>query len=692
MPKYRLSFWFLLLLVAAVPLAISTYFQNPDDLVKSVTLKIVGGLFIVVTLAATFTDASWRSRFRRNPGWDKVSGSRRRVYAFPEGSAIDLAVLFFLAAATLSTVLSIDPLVSLFGQYQRQVGLISFLYVVGVYFLSPFALENEERVRTIFRVMEGAAVLLSIYAVLQVLGSDPFALQPARGAKRPVATFGNPIFVGGFLVSVFPFSLLNISQKKNIFLRTLFPIIILGGIVVSQTRSAYLALAAEAILLAIIYLRLSRKRRVWDERKDRAVRVGMKRILMLLVWATASAAAISIVFPHNEFTRRVVSILGAENNPRWLLWRDSFQVFKKYPIFGPGIAMFPTAFEEFYSHELRWAEAGKYFDHPHNNFMFMLCSMGILGLLAYAAIIVQGMRMAIRNFFDREKERRRLAFAAFCAFFIGYAVYGITNFDDITMILYLFVILAALRVLIAKNGSTGESMRVSRTFVFFRRVLAGVIILLVFFNMYDSINELRADRHFKSANLFFAGNNFKESVSNMNRAIELNNYCAAYKFALAYNIYKFCAANETLPRDAKLNLLNQASGEVKKAKQRHYFRNECDALMSLVYYEMGRQEEAERLKANLLDRDSINVNYRLQLARYYIKAGRWSDAQEQVNVALKVQTKNVETFLTAALLSLKLKKRDEAILYCEKVLELDPDNQIARRILSEMTSVQSEDF
>jgi len=49
--KYSyIPFYLLMLLITSVPFAISMYFENPVDLVKSSAFEITGALFIILTL------------------------------------------------------------------------------------------------------------------------------------------------------------------------------------------------------------------------------------------------------------------------------------------------------------------------------------------------------------------------------------------------------------------------------------------------------------------------------------------------------------------------------------------------------------------------------------------------------------------------------------------------------------------
>src|SRR5213593_842283 len=116
--SFNAHFYLFLLFVVAVPLAITMYFENPVDLVKSAALRIVGGSFIIVTLLTAIGIYYFK----------KDSESPIEFDLF-----FDTPVLLFLITAVLSTIFSINSLVSFFGQYQRQIGLLTFFYMVTIY-------------------------------------------------------------------------------------------------------------------------------------------------------------------------------------------------------------------------------------------------------------------------------------------------------------------------------------------------------------------------------------------------------------------------------------------------------------------------------------------------------------------------------------------------------------------------------
>lgn len=659
---FHIPFYFFVLLIISVPLSFTLFFENPVDLVKMSALYITGSFFIIFSLII-ITEDNLRNKSN---------------ISFVFNRSTDLPVLFFLIAAILSTIFSINPKISLFGQYQRQIGLITFIYLAVVYFLASGILQDKKRFTLLFLIAEIIAVTASLYSFLQLSGNDPFGIQQP-GTDRPVSTFGNAVFYGGFLVLVFPFSALNISSKKNKILKVLFPAVILAGIILSGTRSAYIALGAEIILILIIYFLLKKNNNDTGNASDHNGKI-YKNIFMVIAGILFLLMIYMLIFPGSFISGRIISIFSQSNNPRLVLWQESFNIFYKYPLFGTGIALFSSAFEEFYSGRLRLLERTGYFDHPHNNFLYMLYSMGIAGFLAYLSILVFSIRRCYKIISGEINTETKIIFTAFAVFLTGYIVYGLTNFDDISILLYLFVFTAAIK---AADTEKTKAVEVNS-----RLITAFSIPLILFFsyNIYSSINDMKADRFFKQGNILIKQGKFAEAVYSMNTAIALNDYYTDYKYMLSYTVYRQCFSSETMPRESKMNLLNQAARQVEGLKNSHYFINECDALLSLIYYEMEREQEAKALELKVLKKDPVNITYRINLARYYIKKGDLDKADELMNVVLELRPKSMETYLTAAYLNFKKGNIEAAKNFCLQILAAEPGNQFAVKLLNEINT------
>ncbi|HRF64443.1 MAG TPA: O-antigen ligase family protein [Ignavibacteria bacterium] len=637
------------------------YFENPVDLVKMGAFVILGSLFVIFSLVISLEE-------------NLKSGNKFTLYT---NRLIDIPVLFFAAAAILSTIFSISPRISFFGQYQRQIGLNTFLYLAVIYFLLSGILQDKRRFVTLFLTAELTAIAVSVYSILQISGLDPFGMQ-SPALDRPVSTLGNAVFLGGFLVLIFPFSALNTSCKNNKFIRIIFPAVILAGIVLSGTRSAYIAVAAEIVVMAVfIFFDKNRPGNLKEYLKSNKT---FKNVLYIAGAALMILVLYMLIFPQSFLTGRVISILSFSDNPRLLLWQESFNIFYKYPVFGTGIALFSSAFEEFYSGRLRILERTGYFDHPHNNFLYMLYSMGVIGLLAYLSIFILAIRICLKNIFSDNAAEEKITFTAFLVFITGYFVYGLTNFDDISILLYFFVFLAALK---AADKSRTKEISLSSKLI---AAAAIPVILVCTYNIYSRINDMKADRFFKTGNTLIKEGKFAEAVYNMNTAIALNDYYTDYKYSLAYTVYRQVFSSESMPKETKMNLLNQAAKQVEGIINNHYFNNECYGLLSLIYYEMEREQEARSLELKVLEKDPVNITYRINLARYYMKKGDLVKADELMNTVMQLRPKSLDAYLTAAYLNYKKGNLESARMYCEQILAAEPGNQFALKLLNDINS------
>lgn len=114
------------------------------------------------------------------------------------------------AVAAVSTALSIDPKVSLFGVYERQFGFQGLFACTALFAVLATVVPGRASSLRFLSLLPWLGALMSTYALLQSQGHDPyrFYLGGSEARLSKVHSFlGNPNFSGNALALLFPFSL-----------------------------------------------------------------------------------------------------------------------------------------------------------------------------------------------------------------------------------------------------------------------------------------------------------------------------------------------------------------------------------------------------------------------------------------------------------------------------------------------------
>lgn len=664
-PFSDLSYCLLALLSILVPLVFTTSIENGFVLTKSVTLKVIGGIFIITSIIILMKRLS-----AQDPGL--------RLFMFERKT--DLAVLLFLLSAALSTIFSIRPSISFFGQLERQIGFVLYIYLILIFFFTSQILNSEQRVRMLFLVMEITGIIVSVYGFMQYFKMDPFEMSLIQ--TRPVSTLGHGIFMAGFLIMVYPVSLLAALESPKPFLRYLSPLIITLGIISSQTRAVYIAWIAVTCLMLLLYKHV----------KDNT---GLKRLLIyfvfIIVLISLGVILASLVFPDSIYVKRFYSISKFFDSSRILLWRDSMKVFMKYPVIGSGIETFSYVFESAASQELRRMEVNRFFDNAHSNFVQTICTMGIVGIVSYIGLLVTAIILSAKRVLSKSlSPASRIIALPLLGSFIAYFMYGISDFDNNVMLLYLFIYIAILRSLYVQE-SVKDKLKlpvVSRAYKFTAYVFVVVIVCFAVFNIYISYNDILADRYFQTGKRYYAAGNFNASVEMLNRSVVLNYGCPEYKFTLANYVYDFAVNNTVLIPETKLKLLTQAEEELGRAEVNYPSVMQCEALRAMIFLEQGKDTEASKLIPGILERDPYMIPLRNNLAAYYLKKQDYPKLKEQLELLNKYDPLNIKTANTSLIYYLKVNDTAGAIKCCEIILKLEPGNEKVKMKLEELRSIK----
>lgn len=417
--------------------------------------------------------------------WIIKSTVSRKFYV--QRTPLDIPIALFFASQVVSTIISWDPYVSLWGYYSRfNGGLFSIACYILLYyaFLSNFPIKkiaNELDLQTMVKrliwVSLGASAIVALWGLPSHFGYDPTCLL-FRGSLdvscwtadfqpkvRIFSTLGQPAWLGAYLGILAPLLFVFLFEKgrslKFRILVALGAILFYVDILFTKARAAIIAYWISAALLFAIYY--------WTELRKKIKGHSFKILYpktkyLLFTFIGLLILTFLVLNPLNltvskgkiqtEKTKTTTTQTGTfstggggteSGTIRLLVWRGAINAWLHYPIFGTGVETFAFAYYKYRPAEHNLTSEWNYlYNKAHNEYLNYLATTGIVGLLTYLSMIA----MFLFVFWKYIKERRFSPLPS--ALVAGYVSNLIANFFGFSVVitnLYFFLIPAFVLVL-----------------------------------------------------------------------------------------------------------------------------------------------------------------------------------------------------------------------------------------------------
>ncbi len=132
---------------------------------------------------------------------------------------INIPILAYITIFVISSIISINPIMSLFGTYKRFEGLTATLCYILIFYTTVNFITTKKRLYLLIIAIVAGAAVSSVYGIAQHLGFDIFKWSSFE-ARRVFSTFGNPVFFSAYLVMILPIAVAlffkNSFQQKEI--------------------------------------------------------------------------------------------------------------------------------------------------------------------------------------------------------------------------------------------------------------------------------------------------------------------------------------------------------------------------------------------------------------------------------------------------------------------------------------------
>ncbi len=281
---------------------------------------------------------------------------------------IKYPLILFIAALFISIIFSSDRFNSVKELYKYVNGILLFLFVIS--------LDSKNRLRIIKAITLGG-FLISLLAIYQYLfgfqhlldylsKSNPpslFALDYIQ-RRRVYFPFVTPNALGGYLAIIIPLiiSTQNAKNRNPIGLRRYIALISVSlALLLTKSIGALISVSIGLITYSYLQSKLDKKRVL--------LFISMLLIIIASTFLLRQRAT-------GEHTLPTFSVIQ-----RFIYWRDTLEVIKKYPWQGIGLGNFNLS-------QVRYA---------HNSYLQIWAEMGIIGLISILWLISSVFKTAIDN-------------------------------------------------------------------------------------------------------------------------------------------------------------------------------------------------------------------------------------------------------------------------------------------------------
>jgi O-antigen ligase/tetratricopeptide (TPR) repeat protein len=356
----------------------------------------------------------------------------------PRRSPMLIALCFFVGAITLATIFGADPYQSFWSNLERMEGLITHLHLLALFLVAGHAVRTKAEWAYAVYGIVGVGVIVTGHAILQYFG-----LMGIVGAYRPYATFGNSIYLAGYLIFSLFLSVLLCLRASRAVRSFMIALILLQGFAffVAASRGAFIGFVV-GVLSMLVVLAITHKKQRWY-RIALGAGFGLVALLVVLIVVFSSSVFVQRIELFSRFAS--ISIHDLKSDPRIMVWGMAIDGFLDRPLLGWGPENFLLPFAKFYNPALYGNEP--WFDRTHNMFLEWLVAGGVIGFTAYLGDLSMVFWMLRR--LVRSNNLTTAEAAVLAGMFLAYTIQNAFVFDNIisyTVVLMMYAFVHAMRV------------------------------------------------------------------------------------------------------------------------------------------------------------------------------------------------------------------------------------------------------
>jgi len=431
---------------------------------------------------------------------------------------------------------------------------------------------------------------------------------------RPGGLFGNPNFMGAFLVVLIPLLLSRFALAAARPLRLILALdVLLSTLLLFLTfsRGAWLGLLGAALIWGFLFASSQRKRSLPSLLQVLRLRSRLSQFMIGLgILLTLVAVVLALIIFIRSFNDP-----GRAAGLRTEIWVAALQLFEEKPLLGQGLYTFGQGLVR-----LPGINPDRPHSHAHSVPLQIAAELGIVGLLVLLVttfVIVRHMRINWRTYQGSE----RIAYAGSVAAVWAFAIHHLTDFPAMMPAIALTGLLALVLALVPPQPQPIllPTMRILRglgVFTFSVALLASALWDTSIYSRYVNVLQFAA----RSLDYASAAQQLQPIIDS-DPALSIYQMQQAFLYGMAAS-----AGDQSIARTAVAaydRFLQLESGYAVAWANR-----------AGLHWQLGDHQQAIADMRRAVELDSANWHFPLNLARYYESLGDQSLADEAYLQAL----------------------------------------------------------
>lgn len=339
---------------------------------------------------------------------------------------LTIPLIVYGVSAVLSTVFSIAPEKSIYGDMWREEGLFTLVSYITLTFVFSTLVETEQQLHKLMQGLITASFLVSLYGLLQYTGINPTEhFVPRYRGAHINSTMGNPNFLGKFIVLTLPlfmsYFLTALNRKQKIFFAA-GAVTSFCALILTFTRASWLGFGVSQCIFIIC---------LWNNFIRARIRAAVLSAVVLVLstalvlYSTSRYSNKADTF-FSDIKSKITTTFnmrsGMGSATRLFVWQKTVELISERPLVGFGLDAHEHAMRRFNLEYNRRFNNWIIIDRAHNNYLDIALAQGLFGLGAYLAVIITFLVWLCNTIRHERRRSQKTVYIGLLSAFCGYLV------------------------------------------------------------------------------------------------------------------------------------------------------------------------------------------------------------------------------------------------------------------------------